>query len=172
MSMLWNDIYSTIVIVMLVVTLRFFQSFLIAILHRDLRNDFFFFRQFTFSNLCLDCFSPFLFETYSLSSFDFYFFFGLLYFFEAFIFYLFFTFISHFAQIAIWYAIKLFNLSRWSINLFCKGPFNNYVRRQDDRGEEGLKKSLLVHVYGIETVHVVVEWPPTGILKLQRICSL
>ena len=64
-----------------------------TILHRDLRNDLFFFRQFTFSNFWLDCFSPFLFGLLFLFL-DFGFFFRLLF--------LFWAFISLFAQIAIW----------------------------------------------------------------------
>jgi hypothetical protein len=71
----------------------FLPNFLIAILHRDLRNDFFFLQTITFSNLYLDCFSTFLlfgllfpvlfrlsflFWTF-ISFLDFYFFFGLLF---------------------------------------------------------------------------------------------
>ena len=45
--------------------------FLIAILHRDLRNDFFF-NQFTFSNFYLDFYFPFSIWTF-ISFLDFYF---------------------------------------------------------------------------------------------------
>ena len=79
--------------------------FLTAILHRGLRNDYFFFHlnQFTFSNFYLDFYFPFLFGLlFSLFSLDFYFsfLFGLL-------FSLYFPFL--------WTFISLFSLDFYSI---------------------------------------------------------
>ena len=55
------------------VFLSTYEPFLTTVLHRGLRNDFFFLNQFTFSNFYLDLYFPSLWTSISLFSLDFYF---------------------------------------------------------------------------------------------------